>query len=108
MSSYSSAAEATATAASRRRPGWRRTGRRRSGWPLLMPPLAMFLVFFIGPILLLLIVSFLEPSQTELYGDRATFENYARVLGDDFYLRIVQRTLLAGAVILGFSLLLGY
>ena len=48
------------------------------------------------------------PSQVELFGSRATLDNYTRVLTDDFYLLIIRRTLLAGAMIVGIALVIGY
>ena len=99
MPSSSSVAEASAWAAL-----WR-AGRR---WALVALPFAFFVVFFVGPLLYLFVVSLLEPSQTELYGTRLTLENYAKIVGDEFYLRIVERTLLTGALVTGAALLIGY
>ena len=99
MPSSSSVAEASARAAL-----WR-AGRR---WALVALPVAFFVVFFVGPLLYLFVVSLLEPSQTELYGTRLTLENYAKIVGDEFYLRIVERTLLTGALVTGAALLIGY
>jgi len=75
---------------------------------LLMPPLAMILLFFVAPVLYLFWVSLHEASQSELYGAALTLQNYATVLGDSFYLAIIRRTLGVAAVILGLSLLIGY
>ncbi len=74
----------------------------------VLPPLLFFLVFFVAPLVYLLVVSFLTPSQTNFYETVATLENYNRVLTDDFYLTIIRRTLLAAVIILAASLLLGY
>lgn len=74
----------------------------------VLPPLVFFLVFFVAPLVYLLAVSFLTPSQTNLYEPVATLENYARVLTDGFYLMIIRRTLLAAVLILAAALLLGY
>jgi putative spermidine/putrescine transport system permease protein len=73
-----------------------------------LPPVLFVLVFFVAPLVYLLVVSFLTPSQTSLYEPVATLDNYARVLTDSFYLTIIRRTLLAAALILAASLLLGY
>lgn len=89
-------------------------GERR--WPRLrlalvataLPPVLFFLVFFLAPLVYLLVMSFLTPSQTDLYEPAATLGNYARVVTDSFYLTIVRRTLLAAALILAATLLLGY
>jgi len=75
---------------------------------LLVPPLAMTLLFFVGPVLYLFWVSLHEPSQSELYGAALTPQNYTAVLGDSFYLGIIRRTLGVAAAILALSLVIGY
>ena len=75
---------------------------------LLVPPLAMTLLFFVGPVLYLFWVSLHEPSQSELYGAALTLQNYAAVFGDSFYLGIIRRTLGVAAAILALSLVIGY
>jgi putative spermidine/putrescine transport system permease protein len=75
---------------------------------VLGPPLAFFAACFVLPLLYLFVVSFLEPSQVELYEARFTVANYGRVLTDDFYLTIIGRTLLATSIVLVASLLLAY
>jgi putative spermidine/putrescine transport system permease protein len=77
-------------------------------WTLLLPPLLMVLTLFIAPLLFLFYVSFMSPSQSELFAQVATLRNYVEVFSDEFYLLIIQRTLLAGAAILAACLLLGY
>jgi putative spermidine/putrescine transport system permease protein len=82
----------------------------RTAWTsaLVVPPLAMILLFFVAPVLYLFWVSLHEASPSELYGAALTVQNYAGVLGDSFYLAIIRRTLGVAAVILGLSLLIGY
>ena len=82
----------------------------RTAWAsvLVVPPLAMILIFFVAPVLYLFWVSLHEASPSELYGAALTVQNYAGVLGDSFYLAIIRRTLGVAAVILGLSLLIGY
>ena len=75
---------------------------------LLVPPLAMALLFFVGPVLYLFWVSVHEPSPSELYGAALTLQNYTTVLGDSFYVGIIRRTLGVAAVILALSLVIGY
>lgn len=82
--------------------------RRCARWSLAALPILFFLIFFVGPLLYLFVVSLLEPSKTELYGTRLTLDNYARILSDDFYHRIVERTMLVGALVTGTALLIGY
>src|ERR1700730_13032789 len=80
----------------------------RSSWALLAPPLAVELLFFVGPLLYLFYVSIHTSSPSELYGSALTLQNYSSILGDSFYLRIIQRTLGTVAVILGLCLAIGY
>ena len=75
---------------------------------LLLPPLAVTLLFFVGPVLYLFWVSLHSASPSELYGPSLTLQNYATILGDSFYLAIIRRTLGVAAVILGASLVIGY
>jgi len=77
-------------------------------WVLLAPPLAVALIFFVGPLIYLFYVSVHAASPSELYGDALTLQNYSSILGDSFYLRIIQRTLGTAAVILGLCLVIGY
>ncbi len=82
----------------------------RSPWAgaLLGPPLAVALIFFVAPVVYLFHVSVHMTSPSELYGSALTLQNYTAILGDPFYLRIIQRTLGTAAVILGLSLVIGY
>ena len=75
---------------------------------LILPPLTMMLVFFATPLIVLLYVSFMAPSDTQLFGSQATVANYIGILGDPFYLLIIRRTLLSAAAILAACLVLGY
>ena len=84
---------------------WRRHVRQGA---VLGPPLVFFAACFLLPLLYLFVVSFLEPSQVELYEKRLTFANYGRVITDDFYLMIIGRSLLATTIVLVISLLLAY
>jgi len=77
-------------------------------WFLLAPPLAMTLLFFVGPVAYLFWVSLHAASPSELYGPSLTLQNYVAVLGDSFYLAIIRRTLGVAAVILAVSLVIGY
>lgn len=75
---------------------------------LLLPPLALVLFFFVIPLAHLFYASFLEPSQSELFGSTLTLSNYTGVLSDSFYHLIIMRTMLVSAVVVGFSILIGY
>ena len=75
---------------------------------LLLPPLLVFVVFFICPLVYLFYVSLHEASQSELYGTTISVATYAAILGDPFYATIIGRTLKTAAIILGLSLVIGY
>lgn len=77
-------------------------------WALLAPPLMVVLIFFVGPLVYLFYVSIHPTSTSELYGSTLTVQNYTAILGDSFYLRIIQRTLGTAALILALCLLIGY
>lgn len=83
---------------------------RRAAWgsAALGPPLAFFVTFFLLPLLYLFVVSFLEPSQVELYERRLTLSNYSRIVTDEFYLMIIRRSLLGTVIVLVISLVLAY
>jgi putative spermidine/putrescine transport system permease protein len=72
------------------------------------PPLVLLLAFFVVPLSYLLFVSFMTNSQTALYDTVPTLVNYLEIATDPFYLLIIQRTLLATAIVLVACLLLGY
>lgn len=82
--------------------------RRQAASALILPPLLFFLLLFVGPLVYLFYVSLHGVSQTELFSGRVTLENYLRVVGDPFYLTIIQRTLGVGLAVSGLTLLLGY
>ncbi|HZS84103.1 MAG TPA: ABC transporter permease [Stellaceae bacterium] len=82
--------------------------RKLAGLALLLPPLLVFLGFFVGPLLYLFYVSLHASSQSELYGAGFTAANYAAILTDPFYRRILERTLATTLEILGLSLVIGY
>jgi putative spermidine/putrescine transport system permease protein len=77
-------------------------------WVLVIPPVAMTLALFVGPLLYLFWVSLHPGSQSELYGAGVSVQNYLAVLTDSFYIIIIRRTLGVAAVIVGVSLLIGY
>ena len=77
-------------------------------WVLVIPPLAMTLLFFVGPLLYLFWVSLHAGSQSELYGPDLTVQNYVAIITDPFYITIIRRTLGVAAIILGACLLIGY
>lgn len=75
---------------------------------VILIPLAVSALLFIGPLLQLFVISLREPSSTELYGTAWTLQNYAQLGEDDFIARIVWRTLWTSFTVLFFALLIGY
>lgn len=75
---------------------------------VLLIPLAVSAVLFVGPLVQLFVISLREPSQTELYGQAWTLANYAQILEDDFLLRIIWRTIWTSFAVLFLALLIGY
>jgi ABC-type spermidine/putrescine transport system permease subunit I len=75
---------------------------------LLAPPLVLFLLFFVAPLLSLFWASLHTASDNELYGPALTSAHYVTILTDPFYHTIILRTLGTGAVILLLCLVLGY
>jgi spermidine/putrescine transport system permease protein len=76
-------------------------------WILLLPATAWLLVFFISPLFIVLVYSFLERGT---YGGVEwvfTFENIARVI-DPLYLKTFLRSVYIALLTTSFSLLLGY
>jgi ABC-type spermidine/putrescine transport system permease subunit I len=85
-----------------------RLTRSSAGLALLAPPLVLFLLFFVAPLLSLFWAGLHTASDNELYGPALTTAHYASILTDPFYHTIILRTLGTGAVILLLCLVLGY
>jgi ABC-type spermidine/putrescine transport system permease subunit I len=75
---------------------------------LALPPLVLLVTFFVVPLVYLFYVSFHAPSDSALYGDGPTLENYARVASDSIYGTIILRTLRTAMVVLVVTLVIGY
>lgn len=82
--------------------------RRLMAAALLVPPLAIFSLFFVLPLASLFWVSLHGASATDLSGGDLTLENYLKIATDPFYHLIVLRTLSVAGVILIACLVLGY
>lgn len=82
---------------------------RRSAWLLVVPLLLVLTLAFFLPLLLLIPTSFREylPGQGMVPGS-FTFDNYARILTDGYYLEVVLRTLVLGVAVTVICLLMGY
>lgn len=80
-----------------------RTGRRVNAGLLLAMPAFLFLaVFFVGPLVVNLGESFRLPDGSVGFGQ------YARALGDSYYLGVLLNTILLGVGVTAVCLLLGY
>jgi putative spermidine/putrescine transport system permease protein len=80
----------------------------KSGVALISPSLALLLVGFLVPTLLMLVMSLRSYTAMQGVGDEWTLANYASVLTDGYYLEIIGRTLLLGAVVTITCLILGF
>jgi len=75
---------------------------------LLVPALALFVVFFLVPLGVLVVNSFHDYSRLTGIIPAFTFKNYARILGDSFYIEIALRTLRLAFATSIVTLLIGY
>lgn len=75
---------------------------------LLVPVLLLLTVFFAVPTLLMFVLSLRDYVEGQGIGQAMTFDNYANVLQDGYYLAVVGRTLFLGLVVTGACLILGY
>ncbi len=74
----------------------------------LLPLAAFYALFLLAPLAVLLAISLRPFSATELVGTGFTLANYAAVLGDGFYLRLLGGTVLLGLAVALATLVLGY
>lgn len=77
-------------------------------WLLLLAPLAAFLALFLAPLGNLLVLSFFRFDRSAGALAGLSLENYAKFLGDPFYLGILGRTLRLGLLVTLATLVLGY
>ena len=74
----------------------------------LTPALTVIAVMLIAPTMLMLLYSFLRFVSGRITDFSFTLENYARLLGDTFYLNVIWETLELGIIVTGITLILGY
>ncbi len=96
-----SVAEATVAPA---RPAGRVSGRHL----LILPALAVLVVFFVAPYLNLLLISVMTPSPRAAYLRVLTLDNYARLVRDPFTWSVVWHTMWLGMATTALSLVLAY
>jgi putative spermidine/putrescine transport system permease protein len=75
---------------------------------LLLPALALFVVFFLFPLGVLVVNSFHDYSRLTGIVPTFTVKNYDRVVGDAFYLEIILRTLRLAFFTSCVTLIIGY
>lgn len=75
---------------------------------LLLPALVLFVAFFLVPLGVLVVNSFHDYSRLTGIIPEFTVKNYARILGDSFYVEIALRTLRLAFVTSIVTLLIGY
>jgi ABC-type spermidine/putrescine transport system permease subunit I len=75
---------------------------------LFAPITFIYAIFLLAPISFFLAMSVFKYSAMELYVPAVTFENFGRLLGEDYYRTIIFRTLRIAGLTALFSLLLGY
>ena len=78
------------------------------GRALFAPITVLYVLFLLAPISFFLLMSVFRYSPMELYEPALTGENFARLLGEDYYRAIILRTLKIAGLTALFSLLLGY
>ncbi|MCR5942669.1 ABC transporter permease [Ochrobactrum sp. XJ1] len=82
--------------------------KNKSGVVLISPPLALLLVGFVVPTILMFVMSLRSYTSMQGLGTEWTLANYAVVLTDGYYLEIIGRTLALGAVVTVTCLLIGF
>jgi putative spermidine/putrescine transport system permease protein len=75
---------------------------------LIVPTLVLLAAFFIIPYVNMVVMSFRSPSTTGVFAPGYTFANYAKALGDTYYLLLLGQTLWLGLVISVICLVVGY
>lgn len=74
--------------------------RRNSSFSYLLPALVLIVLFFVAPVLMLLLRSVLEP--------QPGLQNYAELLGSTTYLKIFLNTFVVASVVTIISVVIGY
>lgn len=75
---------------------------------MIAPVIVFYLLFLIGPYFALMLLSLYKYSSAALYTSTLTLDNYASVLGDWFYLRMLGGTIALGIGVTLLTLILGY
>jgi putative spermidine/putrescine transport system permease protein len=75
---------------------------------MVLPALALLVVFFALPYLTIVTMSLRETSTRAVYGDGFTIAHYTTALGDAYIWGILGRTLMVGVIVTVLALLLGY
>lgn len=75
---------------------------------LVLPALALVLLFLVVPYFNIVVMSFRTPSTSAPYAPGFTLANYARALTDPFYLSILWRTCYVSVLVTGICFLIGF
>lgn len=75
--------------------------------PLVLPPVAYLVIIFVIPLALLAVLSLLR-HEAGLIVNQLTLENYAKLLGDTYYVRVIYRTLGTSLAVAFFVTFLSY
>lgn len=76
--------------------------------PYISPVILVLLIFLIAPLILIVIVSFLEPNNIGLWSNRFTFNNYILFFKNAYLIRILIRTITISLTVMSIDLVLGY
>ena len=79
----------------------------RALW-MLAPSAFLLIVFFVLPYFSIATMSLREGSTSAIHGSGWTFQHYSDALSDGYILKILFRTVVIGAIVTFFALLLGY
>lgn len=103
------AAETMILASEQPKPGAARRGLRPQLWWLVVPAIAVFLIFFLLPVASLLAISFDKSTAGVVtFQGKFTFDNYVRIFTRDSYYLAILRSVWIGGLAPGLCLVLGY
>ena len=85
-----------------------RTKERFIGGSLTLPASILIIFFWVIPLIILLVFSFFKVVPGGGFIPVFTFENYAKIFTDPFYLTILYRTLILAIVVTILALIIGY
>jgi len=81
--------------------------KRRNAW-LILPALALLLLFFILPLVFLFVTSLQHYVPGQGMTNQITLENYLKFISDVYYIGILVKTMLLGGLVSILTLVIGY